>query len=147
MKINEEGVKLVIDFEGFNSKPYLDVVGVPTIGYGSTFYEDGKRVTLLDNPIDKIRATALMTFELNQVAATISKYIKVSVTSNQFSALTSFAYNVGVGNFSKSTLLKKINSKDFIGAADQFLVWNKAGGKVFAGLTRRRVAERLLFLK
>ena len=85
--------------------------------------------------------------DLKRFESSVNNLVKVPLTQNQFDALVSLTYNIGSGNFASSTLLKKLNAKDYQGAADQFPRWNKAKGKVLNGLTRRRAAERALFLK
>jgi GH24 family phage-related lysozyme (muramidase) len=145
MKTSLNGIGLITDFEGFESKPYLDIVGVPTIGYGSTRYPSGKRVTINDPAISEGQAIALLQATLVEYENGVNQLAKVPLTQNQFDALTSFAYNLGVTAFASSTLLKKLNAKDYVGAANEFPKWNKAGGKVVAGLTRRRLAEQKLF--
>ena len=147
MKISNNGINLIKHFEGLSLKPYLDVVNIPTIGYGSTYYRDGKKVTLNDKPISQDEANSLLEHIANRdFADKIFPYIKVKVTQNQFDAMVSLAYNIGVGNFSKSTLLKKVNAGDFVSASNEFLRWNKAGGKELLGLTKRREREKQLFL-
>ena len=146
MKISENGLNLIKEFEGLSLKPYLDVVKIPTIGYGNTFYKDGKKVTLNDKPISEIEATELLSYVAQKdFADKIFPLIKVKVSQNQFDAMVSLAYNIGVGNFSKSTLLKKVNSGDFDGASNEFLKWNKSGGKELLGLTKRRQREYEMF--
>ena len=146
MKISARGLELIKEFEGFSSKPYLDVVKIPTIGYGNTYYPDGKKVTLNDKPISEIEATEMISYIAQKdFGDKIFPLIKVEVNQNQFDAMVSLAYNIGVGNFSKSTLLKKVNSGDFDGASNEFLKWNKSGGKELLGLTRRREKEKDLF--
>jgi len=145
MEINIACVNIVKFYEGFRSKPYLDPVGIPTIGYGSTYYENYTKVTIQDLPITSERATQLLLYNLSKFASDITDIVKVPLNNNQFSALVSFSYNVGLGAFKKSTLLKLVNSGNFIGAAEQFIRWNKAGGKVLPGLTKRREAERNLW--
>lgn len=151
MEINQSGIDLIVKYESFSAKPYLDPVGIPTIGYGSTYYEDGTRVKMSDPSISKKRAEILFTYVLSETIINIKRYLKVKLTSNQFSAIVSLVYNIGIGNFSTSTLLRLLNKGNFSGAADQFLVWNKAmvNGKlkVLNGLTKRRAEERALFLK
>ena len=151
MEINQSGIDLIVKYESFSAKPYLDPVGIPTIGYGSTYYEDGTRVKMGDPSISKKRAEILFTYVLSETIINIKRYLKVKLTSNQFSAIVSLVYNIGIGNFSTSTLLRLLNKGNFSGAADQFLVWNKArvNGKlkVLNGLTKRRAEERALFLK
>ena len=146
MKISQRGLELIKDFEGFSSTAYLDVVNIPTIGWGNTFYADGTKVKLGDQ-ISKTDALKLLEVIANRdFADKIFPAIKVPVTQNQFDAMVSLAYNIGVGNFLKSTLLKKLNASDFAGAGEEFLRWNKAGGKEVLGLTRRREREKQLFL-
>ena len=147
MKISNNGINLIKQFEGVRLKPYLDAVKVATIGYGSTFYENGKSVTLEDRAITKDRATEILEYQVQNVyGKAINRYVKVPITQNQFDALCSFAYNVGIGNLQKSTLLKKLNKGDFIGAGAEFLKWNKANGKILNGLTTRRQKEQALWL-
>lgn len=146
MKISQRGLELIKGFEGFSSTAYLDVVNIPTIGWGNTFYADGTKVKLGDQ-ISKTDALKLLEVIANRdFADKIFPLIKVKVTQSQFDAMVSLAYNIGVGNFLKSTLLKKLNASDFAGAGEEFLKWNKAGGKEVLGLTRRREREKQLFL-
>lgn len=144
--INQAGLNLIEQFEGCKLKPYLDSVNIPTIGIGTTRYPDGKAVTMQDPAITKDQAYAFLKSHLDQDCAHVAAKLKVQVNDNQFAALVSFTYNVGRSAFSSSTLLKKLNAGDMKGAADQFLKWDHAGGVVVAGLTRRRQAERALFL-
>ena len=147
MKISNNGINLIKHFEGLSLKPYLDVVNIPTIGWGNTFYEDGTKVTLKDKPITEERALKLLEVVVNRdFADKIFPSIKVKVSQSQFDAMVSLAYNIGVGAFLKSTLLKKVNAKDFTGASEEFLRWNKASGKEVLGLTKRREREKQLFL-
>ena len=146
MKISSRVLELIKDFEGFSSNSYLDVVNIPTIGWGNTFYEDGTKVKLGDQ-ISKTDALKLLEVVANRdFADKIFPAIKVKVTQSQFDAMVSLAYNIGTGAFLKSTLLKKVNAGDFAGAGEQFLRWNKAMGKEVLGLTRRREREKQLFL-
>ena len=140
-------INMIKMFEGFRAKPYKCPAGVPTIGYGSTFYSNGKKVTLKDKPITEQDATNLLTTVVTNFSSGVSKLLKIQVTQNQFDALVDFAYNVGIGNLKSSTLLKKVNAKNFSGAALEFIKWNKAVGKVLPGLTKRRTAEKDLFIK
>ncbi len=147
MKISQAGINLIKSFEAFRSKPYLPTPNdVPTIGYGSTYYEDGTRVKLTDASITESHATDMLVKNLSKFEEAVNKNVKIVLTQNQFDALCSFVYNIGIGNFSSSTLLKKLNANDIHGAADQFLVWNKQAGKVLNGLVTRRNKERTLFL-
>ena len=146
-KVNKAGIDLIKSFEGLFLKAYLDPVQIPTIGYGTIKYPNGKKVTMADPAITEAQATEYLTFEVNEKAEGVEKLVKVSLNDNEFAALVSFSYNVGTGALGSSTLLKKLNAGDRAGAADEFLRWNKAGGKELPGLTRRRKAERELFLK
>lgn len=147
MKISNKGLELIKEFEGFSSVAYLCPAKIPTIGYGNTFWEDGRKVRIGEQ-ISKSKALELLEFVANKdFADKIFPLIKVQVNQNQFDAMVSLAYNIGVGAFSNSTLLKRVNAKDFIGAGNEFLKWDKSGGKPLLGLTRRRQREKELFLR
>ena len=137
---------LIRKFEGLRLKPFRCPAGVPTIGYGATYYPDGRRVTMQARPVTVAQATDMLRSMLASYEAGVSRYVLVPVTQGQFDALVSFAYNVGLSAFKDSTLLRLVNARDYAGAAAQFARWNKAGGKVLPGLTRRREAERKLFV-
>lgn len=148
MKISNNGIELIKQFEGLSLNPYLDAVNIPTIGFGSTYYEDGTKVTLKDKPITEERATQLLEFIANKTfSENINKVVKVPLNQNQFDALVSFAYNIGNKNFNWSTLLKKLNQSDYEGASLEFGRWNQASGKILSGLVLRRQKEKELFLK
>lgn len=148
MKISNNGIELIKQFEGLSLKPYLDKVNIPTIGFGSTYYEDGRKVKLKDKPITEERATQLLEFIANKTfSENINKVVKVPLNQNQFDALVSFAYNIGNKNFNWSTLLKKLNQSDYEGASLEFGRWNQASGKILSGLVLRRQKEKELFLK
>ena len=148
MKISKDGLDLIKSFEGFRSKPYLCPAGVPTIGYGTTYYEDGTHVTLDDEPVTKKEATKMLEEQVNRVyGSTVSRYVTSDTTQNQYNALVSFTYNLGAGNLKSSTLLKKHNRGDYKGASKEFKKWVKAGGKKLKGLERRRKAEKELYLQ
>ena len=147
MKTSDKGLSLIKSFEGFRAKPYKCPAGVPTIGYGATYYPDGRRVTMQDKPVSEADATAMLRSMLASYEAGVSRYVLVPVTQGQFDALVSFAYNLGLSALKSSTLLRLLNLRDYAGAAAQFGRWNRAGGKVLPGLTRRREAERVMFLK
>lgn len=136
---------LIKKYEGFSAKPYKCSAGVPTIGYGSTFYLNGNKVTMKDSPISEEVALSILFSVVEDFSKKVEKLLKVSVNQNQFDALVDFAYNLGIGNLQKSTLLKLINNKDFVGASKQFKLWNKANGKALNGLTKRRKEEEELF--
>lgn len=147
MNVSEKCLALIREFEGFRSKPYLCPAGVPTIGYGSTRYEDGTPVTLKDEPIDQARANAIMRTTLaREYEPAVQRYVKVPLTQGQYDALVDFAYNAGAKNLLQSTLLKKVNAKNHAGASKEFEKWVYGGGKVLQGLVRRRKAEQALFL-
>ncbi len=139
-RTNQNGLLLIKSFEGLKLNAYRDPVGIWTIGYGTTRgVRPGMRIS-------KSRAVELLQEDLARFEKSIQEAVKVSINDNQFSALASFTYNVGPGALRSSTLLRLLNGGNIRGAADQFPRWNKAGGRVLAGLTRRRNAERLLFL-
>lgn len=146
-KINQAGLDLIKNFEKLCLAPYICPAGKPTIGYGSTYYEDGSPVSISDPRITESRAESLLIMHLETSVASIEKHVKVPLTDNQFAALCSFIYNIGIASFTKSTLLKKLNTKDYVGAAGEFERWNKAKGQILSGLTRRRQAEKALFLQ
>ena len=146
--VNDAGVNLVTSFEGLKLHPYPDAgKGIPTIGYGTIAYPDGRKVSLNDPDITEDQAREYLQYEMNQKASGVESMVSVTLNDNEFAALVCFAYNVGLGAFQGSTLLTMLNAgQDREAVADQFLRWNKAGGKELPGLTRRRQAERSLFL-
>ena len=146
MKVSKQGLEIIKKHEGFRSKPYLCPAGVPTIGYGSTYYPDGKRVKMTDNAIDKVSAETLLYMTLNKFEDCVLNAVKSNINQNQFDALVSFTYNLGCGNLNKSTLLKKVNVDPCDRSiVNEFMKWNKAGGKVLKGLTTRRHDEATLY--
>lgn len=147
MQISKNGLDLIKEFEGISLKPYLCPKGIATIGWGNTYYKNGKKVTLSDKLITQNEANSLLEYIAQKdFGDNILKLVKVKLNQNQFDALVSFCYNLGMGNFKSSTLLKKINLGDFKGASEEFLKWDKVNGKPLAGLTRRRQEEKELFL-
>lgn len=145
MQTSEKGIALIKEFEGCKLTAYRDSVGVWTVGYGWTQPVDGKPIragmTIKQETAERLLKTGLVSYESD-----VSRLVKVGLSQGQFDALVSFTYNLGARSLSTSTLLRKLNAGDYAGAADEFLRWNKAGGKVLNGLTRRREAERALFL-
>lgn len=133
-------------FEGFRSKPYLCPAGVPTIGYGSTYYADGRKVTLDDPPVDQYQANDLLRYELQHTyaAGVVRMCPGLIAHPRRFNAIVDFCYNLGVGRLQTSTLRRKINAQDWEAAKEQLMLWTKAGGKVLPGLLKRRQAECLL---
>lgn len=146
MKTSSSGTSLIREFEGFVASAYLCPANVWTIGIGTTVYPNGAKVKKGDKCTQE-QALEYLQHDLKSFEKTVNDSVKVPLSQNQFDALVSLAYNIGSGAFKNSTLLKKLNAKDFTGAADQFLRWNKGSGKVLKGLVRRREAERALFLK
>lgn len=149
-KINQEGLNLIKKFEGLHElkqgsdgvyvEAYLDPVNVWTIGWGCTEgIHQGMKITV-------VQAEEMLRKELSKFEAAVADAVQVQINDNQFSALVCFSYNVGARALFESTLLKLLNQGKFQEAADQFLRWDKAGGQVFLGLSRRRRAERALFL-
>lgn len=139
-RTNKNGLLLIKSFEGLRLRAYRDAVGIWTIGFGTT------RGVQPGMTISEDKAIEFLQEDLARFEKAINDSVKTPINDNQFSALASFTYNVGSGAFRSSTLLRKLNAGDIRGAADEFPRWNKAGGRPLAGLTRRRNAERLLFL-
>lgn len=147
MKTSQAGLDLIKQFEGFRAKPYLCSAKVPTIGYGSTRYADGTAVTLRDPAITEAVGLALFKDTLTSYEKGVTKAVKIPLEQYEFDALVSLCYNIGVGNLASSTLVRLLNAGEArIEVAAQFLRWNRAGGAVIPGLTRRREAEREMFL-
>jgi lysozyme len=147
MKLNKEGADLIKEFEGCKLKAYQCSAKKWTIGYGNTFFEDGTPV-VAGNAISQEKAEQLFEIIADEFASKVAKLVPSHINSNQFGALVSFAYNCGVVNLQKSTLLKKVNANhNDPSIRAEFAKWNKAGGKVLAGLTRRREAEANLYFK
>ena len=145
MKISANGINLICGFEGLELKAYDDGVGVWTIGYGTTVI-NGVKVKKGDICTIE-QAKSYMAQDLKKFESAVDTSVKVPLNQNQFDALVSLTYNIGTGAFKDSTLLKKLNAKDYKGAAAQFDRWNKGGGKVMQGLVNRRAKERKLFEK
>jgi lysozyme len=138
--ISENALILVKLFEGCKLEAYQDSVGIWTIGYGHTKgIKKGDKIT-------QEQATKFLHKDLDIHSDPINKLVKVNLSQNQYDALASFIFNLGGRNFSTSTLLKKLNQEDYQATANEFPRWNKAGGKVLRGLTRRRECEKFLFL-
>lgn len=138
---------LCLVFEGVYLKPYLCPANVPTIGVGSTFYEDGRRVTLADPPITLERAKGLLLWELERCLPVVLRLCPAlrGWGDQATGAVLDFAFNCGTGNLQASTLRKRINADDVEGAQVEVMKWVRGGGKVLPGLVRRRAAERALF--
>jgi lysozyme len=146
MKLDESGYKLIQEFEGLSLVPYLCSAKVATIGYGSTFYPSSKKVTMQDQPISLATAKWMLKETADKFATDVDKLIKSKLTQNQFNAIVSFAFNLGLTSLGRSTLLKKVNiNPNDPTIAAEFAKWNKAGGKVLNGLTKRRAKEAKLY--
>lgn len=134
----------IAPFEGYREHIYRDAVGVRTIGYGET---DPALLERYANGISEHDARTLLRKRVGQFAREVDKLVRVPLSARQQAALYSFAYNLGTGALASSTLLKLLNGGHFAKAANEFPKWDRAGGQEFAGLKRRRLAERALFLK
>lgn len=142
--VNQAGLDLVTHFEGLFLTAYRDEVGILTIGWGHTGLTHNDGTVYAGRVITRAEAESLLKYDLGNFAKRVQDGSEVTLTDDQFAALVSFDFNTG--GFLKSTLRKKLNAGDFAGAADEFLKWDKAGGKTLRGLTRRRQSERNLFL-
>ena len=152
MKTSENGLKLIQEFESFEAKPYLDSAKVWTIGYGSTYYPNGKKVTGIDKPITREYAETIqrhiITTDFEPIINELLKREIASgfITQNMYDAIISLTYNIGVNGFKKSSVLRFLKHGDKLNASNAFLLWKMAGGKVLNGLIKRREKERKLFL-
>lgn len=132
-------------FEGLYLTPYLCPAGVPTIGYGATFYENGSRVQMTDPAITKARAEELLLWHVRaQFLPQVRRLCPGVDDAKRLAALIDFAFNLGNGNLRSSTLRRKVNADDWDAVPAEFRKWNKAGGRVLRGLTLRREAEIVL---
>lgn len=148
----EVAISLCKVFEGFYAKPYLCPANVWTIGYGTTYYESGRMVTQLDPPISEERAEQLLLWELTKVSgsavARLCPELFADAVSSKdwrrFNAIVDFTYNLGSGRLQTSTLRKRLLARDWEGAKQELVKWNRGGGRVLPGLVRRRQAEAAL---
>jgi lysozyme len=156
MTLNEEGYSIIANFEGLRLTPYLCSAGVPTIGYGSTFYPSGAKVTMRDKPITKETALWMLKQTANMFAKDVDKLVTSTVNQNQFNALTSFAFNLGSDidadsipeGLGDSNLLKKVNANPNDPAiTKEFMKWVNAGGRPNNGLMKRRAEEAKIYFK
>ena len=143
MITSQKGLDFIADVEGNKLHSYLDTGGVWTIGVGHTSdkwfqVKEGQQITY-----DK--SIQLLKIDVEEAEDAIIELVKVPLTQNQFDALVSFVFNIGAGAFANSTMLRKLNEKDYEGAAAQFPRWNKDNGKVINGLTKRRLLEQFVF--
>lgn len=146
MSASRMAAGLVAGFEGFSAAPYRCPAGRWTIGYGTTMLAPKQPVTAATPPVTKEQALALLERDLQSAFRVLDLYVKVPLTDCQRAALASFVYNVGEGAFYGSTMLKRLNARDYAGAANWFPKWNIGGGRVLPGLVRRRATERAMFL-
>jgi lysozyme len=145
-EISQNGIDMIKGFESFRSNPYLCPAGVPTIGYGATYYQNGKRVTLHDDAITEQEANDLLKFMLGKYEDAVNRYVQEEINQNQFDALVSFTYNVGMESLRTSTLLRVLNNNpNNEEIRTQFMRWTKANGRVLEGLKRRRKIEADLY--
>ncbi len=144
MKMTEDGLLLIKQFEGFRAKAYRDPVGIWTIGYGHTSMAGAPEV-VSGLVISKAEAEDILARDVDAFARGVQALLRVDVSDGQFSALVSFAYNVGLGGLKKSSVLTAVNGRDFAAVPRRLQLWTKAGGQVLPGLVRRRAAEAALF--
>lgn len=142
----EVAVELCRKFEGFRSKPYLCPAGIPTIGYGSTYYPEGRRVTLMDAPIDEMAARVILIHELQHtyLPGVLRHCPNLALHPLALNAAVDFCYNLGVGRLQTSTLRRRLLAEDWDGAKEELQKWVRGGGKVLPGLVARRKAEAAL---
>lgn len=140
-------IDLCKHFEGFRPKPYLCPAGVPTIGYGSTYYANGQRVSMSDSAITKEQADLLLRNELHKtyLPGVLRLCPVLSMHNHKLNAIVDFAFNLGVGRLQSSTLRRKINAQDWQGAQNELQKWVRGGGRVLPGLVLRRKAEGVYF--
>lgn len=142
----QKGIAIIKKYEGFSAKPYLCPAGIPTIGYGNTYYPDGHTIKLTDAPITEAKATEILMGILNKYEGAVNRYAQKPINQNQFDALVSFTYNVGMENLRTSTLMKKLNiNPSDPTIKDEFLKWTRSNGVVLAGLKKRRAEEAQLY--
>ena len=146
MNINAGGLSIITATEGFVAEPYRCPAGIASVGYGSTVLLDGSRVKMDSKAVTEDEAKALLRKHLDHVETGILRFVRVSLNENEFSALCSFVYNLGIGRLQSSTLRAKLNRGERLAAANQFRRWVRAGGRVLRGLVIRRELERQLFL-
>lgn len=140
-RLNQAGIDLIKSYEGWSATIYKDVAGYPTIGYGHLVLEHETFPT----SISRDEGEALLRADVKRFEDGVNKYVEVPLTQNMFNALVSFSYNVGVNAFSQSTLLRKLNAGDYIGANNELSRWDKAGGQQVKGLAVRRLDEQKEF--
>lgn len=146
MRLSDAGIDFIAKFEGRRMAVYLDPVGLPTVGVGHLLTAAEKKKWPVGHKLSTAEVNELFRKDVKRFEDAVNSKVKVPLRQNEFDALVSLAFNIGTGALSKSTVLRRLNAGDRHGAADAFLSWNKAGGRVLNGLTRRRKAEREMFL-
>lgn len=146
LRVTAAGQKLIKASEGYSAVPYLCASGVPTIGWGSTIDACGNPVTLDHPRITREEAQALFRRDLALFGKGVRVLVKQPISKQQYSALVSLSYNIGMGNFRSSTLLRKLNRGDYTGCSQEFWKWRRADGVILSGLVKRRELERLMFV-
>ena len=144
--MTDEGLDLIKLYEGYSSSPYLCPANHWTIGYGAIWGMDDKRVTEDHPDINEDQADYLLRRDVKKSEMAVLRHIRVPLEDGQFNALCSFVFNLGSGALQSSTLRRKINRGDYIGASNEFPRWVYAGGRKLKGLVRRREHERLMFI-
>ena len=155
VKVNEAGRNLIKSFEGIHDgdkttavlEPCRDPIGIWTLGFGSIFGIDNRRVTSSHRPITVDEAEDLFVRDIERTERRLLRLVRIDLHENQWAAVVSFSYNVGTQNFKASTLRSCLNRSNFERASNEFPKWRMAGGRVLSGLVRRRAAERQLFLE
>lgn len=145
MRTSIKAIDLIKQYEGCELKVYKDSKDFLTVGYGHKILPQDR--LKLNQTITQEQADSFLAFDLARTEAGVDRLLHVDVTDNQFDALVSFAFNIGVGALERSSLLNNLNTKRFTTAADELLQWNHSGGVVVKGLLLRRTAERSLFLQ
>jgi lysozyme len=146
-KISQKGLEILKKFEGLSLTPYKCAGGIWTIGYGNTYYPNGVKVKETDLSITKEKANEMLEMLLGTYEKAVDSFCRDDINQNQFDALVLLAYNIGVGNLQRSTLIKKVNlNPNDLSIKTEFLKWNRSAGKVLVGLTKRREAEANLYL-
>lgn len=146
MKYSQRCIDLISLYEGFRSHPYLDPVGIPTIGFGNITWPNGTKVSMKDGAISREEAVKMLCYHIDkQIMPNLDTLISVKINQNQVDAIISFCYNVGVDNFRNSSMRRLINSNLMKQAGNEFQRWTKSSGKVLPGLTKRREDEQKLF--
>lgn len=145
-RIGQKGLNLIKKYEGFKSHPYKCPAGIPTIGFGATYYPNGTKVKLTDKPITLLQAEEMLVEMLKHYEQGVDSFTTDKVNQNQFDALVSIGYNIGLQALKGSTLIRKVNlDPNDKTIKNEFMRWTKANGKVMEGLLNRRKEESELY--